>query len=122
VGEDDSPKPEKSPLILQVMKQGPSSSIAAQQKSDTRRNVLLNLTNCRGEAETLAQLAKSKQIKEAKDANEGNLFWFGLALRDVDIQFLKTRSCLINRYPLMDVSQHQRTVLLSLTYLFIAFC
>jgi len=59
VGEDDSPKPEKSPLILQVMKQGPSST-AAQQKLDTRRNVVLNLTNCRGEAETLAQLAKSK--------------------------------------------------------------
>ena len=47
---------------------------------------------------------KSKEYKEAKEPTEGNLFWFGLALRDSDIELLKAKPCVINRYPLMDVS------------------
>ena len=32
------------------------------------------------------------------------MYWYGMALRDNDIEHLKNRVCLINRYPLMDVS------------------
>ena len=32
------------------------------------------------------------------------MFWYGLALRDNDIDFLKNKICMVNRYPLMDVS------------------
>jgi hypothetical protein len=43
--------------------------------------------------------------REASDQQEGNLIWFGIALRDGDIDQLKSRICMINRYPLMDVSE-----------------
>ena len=42
--------------------------------------------------------------QENKQAELGNLYWFGLALRDNDMDLLKSKACLINRYPLMDVS------------------
>ena len=32
------------------------------------------------------------------------MIWYGIALRDNDIDFLKNKVCMINRYPLMDVS------------------
>ena len=88
-------------MIIQVMKSGFG---ALTQKQEPRRNVILNLTNCRGEIDTIQQVAKSKEYKEAKEPTEGNLFWFGLALRDSDIELLKAKPCVINRYPLMDVS------------------
>jgi len=37
-------------------------------------------------------------------SQDGNLIWYGLALRDHDIDILKQRQCMLNRYPLMDVS------------------
>jgi len=30
------------------------------------------------------------------------MYWYGVALRDNDIEHLKSRVCTINRYPLMD--------------------
>lgn len=32
------------------------------------------------------------------------MYWYGIALRDNDIDHLKNRVCMLNRYPLMDVS------------------
>jgi len=45
--------------------------------------------------------------KEATEAHEGNLMWYGMALRDNDIDYLKNKQCIINRYPLMDVSSNK---------------
>lgn len=39
-----------------------------------------------------------------KGNHDGNLFWYGLALRDHHIEAIKQRQAMINRYPLMDVS------------------
>lgn len=54
--------------------------------------------------------------KEAADLNDGNLIWYGLALRDGDIDWLKNRMCMINRYPLMDVSN------ITISTLIVALC
>lgn len=40
--------------------------------------------------------------REANNSSEGNLIWYGLALRDHDIDIIKVRQAMINRYPLMD--------------------
>ena len=70
-----------------------------------KRNVVVNLTNCRTEIDTLQFVCKDKEyIAETKIADNGNLYWYGLALRDNDMDLLKNKQCLINRYPLMDVS------------------
>jgi len=47
---------------------------------------------------------KSEFKVENKDPEQGNLYWYGLALRDNDMDLLKNKACMINRYPLMDVS------------------
>lgn len=49
-------------------------------------------------------MVKKFGYKESRDTGDGNMVWYGLALRDADIDFLKNRVCMINRYPLMDVS------------------
>jgi len=45
---------------------------------------------------------KSEFKVECKDSEQGNLYWYGLALRDNDMDLLKNKACMINRYPLMD--------------------
>ena len=72
-----------------------------------KKNVQVNLSNCRGELDTLHFVCKELEFRaESKDSEHGNLFWYGVALRDNDMDFLKNKACLINRYPLMDVSNY----------------
>lgn len=47
-------------------------------------------------------VVKKYGYRETKDINQANLRWYGLALRDHDIDILKQKKCFINRYPLMD--------------------
>lgn len=54
--------------------------------------------------DTIQYVLKKQGYRESKDPNDGNIFWHGLALRDHDIELLKNKNCMINRYPLMDVS------------------
>lgn len=83
-----------------------------------KRNVVVNLTNCRTELDTLQYACRVKEyITENKAAENGNIYWYGLALRDNDMDLLKSKQCLINRYPLMDVSRQS-----FLIFLFVAFC
>jgi hypothetical protein len=43
--------------------------------------------------------------RETANPGEGDILWYGLALRDHDIDVIRARSqVLVNRYPLMDVS------------------
>lgn len=66
---------------------------------------MVNTQHCRGELDTVQYVVKKYGYKESRDQGEGNLFWYGLALRDNDIDFIKSKVCIINRYPLMDVSR-----------------
>ncbi len=49
-------------------------------------------------------MIKKYGYKESRESGEGNMYWYGIALRDNDIDHLKNRVCMLNRYPLMDVS------------------
>ena len=46
-------------------------------------------------------------FKETHSPGEGHILWYGLALRDHDIEVVKVRNCQVNRYPLMDVIFYQ---------------
>lgn len=60
----------------------------------------VNTAFCRLEIDTIQAVIKDEDYRESKD--DGNLYWFGLALRDQDCEMLKTKQCLVNRYPQMD--------------------
>lgn len=92
----------RNSMVMQVM-MNPS----VLQERVTRRNVLLNISNCRGEIDTLQYVCRKYDYREAKEPDSGNLFWYGLALRDSDMEMLKAKKCMINRYPLMDVSLYR---------------
>lgn len=40
--------------------------------------------------------------RETRQATDGNILYYGLALRDNDVELIKMKRALINRYPLMD--------------------
>lgn len=66
--------------------------------------MLVNTSHCKAEVDTIQYVVRKHGYRESKESSDGNLIWYGLALRDNDIDFLRTRVCMINRYPLMDVS------------------
>ena len=67
--------------------------------------MIVSTNHCRQELDTIQYVVKKYGYRETRESAEGNLIWYGLALRDADIDFLKNRVCMLNRYPLMDVSQ-----------------
>lgn len=76
-------------------------------QKNKNRYVLVNTRHCRAEIDTLQYVVNKFGYKEATEAHEGNLMWYGMALRDNDIDYLKNKQCIINRYPLMDVSSNK---------------
>ena len=77
------------------------------QQSDQRqkrKNITVNTQHCRTELDTVQYVIKKFGYRETRDTGDGNMYWYGVALRDNDIEHLKQRVCTINRYPLMDVS------------------
>ena len=79
--------------------------------------MIVSTNHCRQELDTIQYVVKKYGYRESRENNEGNLIWYGLALRDADIDFLKNRVCMINRYPLMDVSYlstHSRLINIAL--------
>ena len=64
---------------------------------------MVNTNHCRGELDTVQYVIDRCGFKETNNPGEGNILWYGLALRDHDIEVIKTRNTLVNRYPLMDV-------------------
>ena len=74
-------------------------------QKNKNRHVIVNTRHCRAEIDTLQYVVNKFGYKEAVDPHEGNLMWYGMALRDNDIDYLKNKLCMINRYPLMDVSR-----------------
>jgi len=58
--------------------------------------------HCRHEIDTVQYVINKYGYRETTQSSDGNVFWYGLALRDHDIDLIKMRKALINRYPLMD--------------------
>ena len=79
-------------------------SVVVPPERNKKKNVLVNTSHCRAEIDTVQYVVNKFGYREAVDRDEGNLIWYGIALRDGDIDWLKTKICMINRYPLMDVS------------------
>jgi hypothetical protein len=65
---------------------------------------VVNTSHCRQEIDTIQYVVNKYGYRESNSAQDGNLLWYGLALRDHDIDIIKVRQAMINRYPLMDVS------------------
>ena len=74
------------------------------QDRQKRKNVTINTIHCRTELDTVQYVIKKFGYRETRESGDGNMYWYGMALRDNDIEHLKNRVCLLNRYPLMDVS------------------
>lgn len=64
----------------------------------------MNTNHCRAELDTLQYVIDKNGYKESTAAGDGNILWYGLALRDHDIDVIRMRAAQVNRYPLMDVS------------------
>jgi hypothetical protein len=68
------------------------------------QSIIVNTASCRGEGETLSMVCKKHEYKETKEPNRGNIQWFGMGIKDSDVELYQQKPCFINRYPLMDVS------------------
>ena len=67
-----------------------------------KSTLIVNTHHCRAELDTVQYVIKKYGYKETRDINQANVSWYGLALRDHDIDVLKQKACFFNRYPLMD--------------------
>lgn len=66
--------------------------------------LVVNTNHCRSELDTVQYVIDKCGYREALQPGEGDILWYGLALRDHDIDLIRARSnALVNRYPLMDV-------------------
>jgi hypothetical protein len=88
-------------------------SVVVPPERNKKKNVLVNTFHCRAEIDTVQYVVNKFGYREAADRDEGNLIWYGIALRDGDIDWLKTRVCMLNRYPLMDVSSYNYNTILA---------
>ena len=60
-------------------------------RKNKNKYVLVNTRHCRAEIDTLQYVVNKYGYKEATEAHEGNLIWYGMALRDNDIDYLKNK-------------------------------
>lgn len=61
---------------------------------------MINTRHCRNERETIQYVIDLNRWEETKIYGEGNLIWYGQALRDSDIDIIRSRPKVhINRYP-----------------------
>jgi hypothetical protein len=66
-------------------------SIIGPSQKNKSRHVVVNTRHCRAEIDTLQYVVNKFGYKEAADAHDGNLMWYGMALRDNDIDYLKNK-------------------------------
>lgn len=69
-----------------------------------KKVLIVNTNHCRSEEDTVQYVIEKNGYRESTIPGEGHVLWYGLALRDHDIDHIKMKNSLINRYPLMDVS------------------
>lgn len=70
-----------------------------------RKHIVISTAHCKSELDTIQYVINKQGFREATNSNDGNLIWYGMALRDNDIDYLKAKKVVLNRFPLMDVSQ-----------------
>lgn len=90
----ESTAPTEKKMMVQVV---------GQAEKLKRKNMIVNTNHCRQELDTVQYVIKKFGYRETRESGDGNMLWYGLALRDADIDYLKNKMCMINRYPLMDV-------------------
>lgn len=88
-----------------MLEGGYTIQVMIQPERQKRKNILINTYNCRSEVDTVQYVINKHGYRESQVATEGHVFWYGVALRDNDIDLIKQRKFIINRYPLMDVSK-----------------
>lgn len=66
------------------------------------KQLSINTNHCRSEEDTIKYIIDKNGYRESSIPGDGDILWYGLALRDHDIDVLKVRNSLVNRYPLMD--------------------
>ena len=72
-------------------------------KKKVKRTLVVNTYHCRNELDTLQYVIGKNGFRESNQLGEGNIIWYGLALRDQDLDIIKVNSnCIFNRFPLMD--------------------
>lgn len=67
-----------------------------------RRNIVVNTYHCRSEVDTVQYVISKYGYRETRNQTDGNILYYGIALRDSDVELIKMKRALINRYPLMD--------------------
>ena len=78
------------------------------QKTEERlkrnRGITINTCNCRYELDTVQYVIGKNAFKENNSIpGDGNILWYGMALRDHDLDVIKRNpESIFNRYPLMD--------------------
>ena len=85
-------------------------TVVSPPERNKKKNIFINTTHCRQEIDTVQYVINKYGYREMTGNQDGNLLWYGLALRDHDIDIIKTRQAMINRYPLMDVSKNLFTI------------
>ena len=72
----------------------------------TNKMLVINTNHCRSELDTVQYVIDKSGYRETANPGEGDILWYGLALRDHDIDVIRARNQVyVNRYPLMDVSR-----------------
>lgn len=66
--------------------------------------MVVNTYYCLSELDTLQYVIDRCGYKETGLVGEGNVYWYGLALKDRDVDMIRLKKSYYNRYPLMDVS------------------
>ena len=67
-----------------------------------RSQIVVNTNHCRGELDTVQYVIGKNGYRETNQPGDGSILWYGMALRDHDLDIIKMRKCIFNRYPLMD--------------------
>lgn len=77
-----------------------SSQLVPVAKSKKSKKFIVNTRHCRQERETLQYVIDLCRWYETTSIGEGNLIWYGVSLRDCDIDIIRSRPKLyFNRYP-----------------------
>lgn len=69
-------------------------------KNKKAKKFVVNTRHCKQERETLQYVIDLARWYETADVGEGNLIWYGISLRDCDIDVIRSRpKVYFNRYP-----------------------
>jgi hypothetical protein len=63
--------------------------VTVQPERAKRKNIYVNTYYCRTELDTVQYVINKHGYKESTATDEGQLYWYGLALRDHDIDLIK---------------------------------